>query len=140
MNIIWMIFQPFLCQPLAWSHLGASLGKALFFSLNIFVLVVCLFSHVFVLCDAFILGCLYSALVYFSSQASPGQAEGFSIENSISRFAIVLPSHRYRHTLQRNGIPLPRMGVGRASLNPGKKAVLLLATGKPKLKNSLDKK
>ncbi|KAL3981904.1 Ankyrin repeats (3 copies) family protein [Acanthocheilonema viteae] len=51
------------------------------------------------------------------SQQSPDQAEGFSVDNKVSRFAIVLPSHRYRHTLQRNGIPLPRMGVGRTSLN-----------------------
>ncbi|CAG9540170.1 unnamed protein product [Cercopithifilaria johnstoni] len=52
------------------------------------------------------------------SQQSPDQAKGFNARNSISRFAIVVPSHRYRHTtLQRNGIPLPRMGVGRTSLN-----------------------
>ncbi|EFO26621.2 AIDA-1b [Loa loa] len=52
------------------------------------------------------------------SQPSPGQAEGFSVENNVSRFAIILPSHRYRHTLQRNGVLLPRMGLGQTSLNP----------------------
>uniref|UniRef100_A0A8R1TVC8 Ankyrin repeat and sterile alpha motif domain-containing protein 1B n=1 Tax=Onchocerca volvulus TaxID=6282 RepID=A0A8R1TVC8_ONCVO len=54
---------------------------------------------------------------HFNSQLSSGQTEGFSVENSVSRFAVVLPSHRYRHIVQKNGIPLPRMGVGRTSLN-----------------------
>uniref|UniRef100_A0A0R3RSV7 ANK_REP_REGION domain-containing protein n=1 Tax=Elaeophora elaphi TaxID=1147741 RepID=A0A0R3RSV7_9BILA len=45
---------------------------------------------------------------------SSGSESG--VENGASRFAVVLPSHRYRHTMQRNGIPLPRMGVGRTSL------------------------
>lgn len=65
-------------------------------------------------------------LVCFSLQQSSDQTEGFNVENSISRFAIVLPSHKYRHTLQRNGIPLPRMGVGRTALNSGKKAISFL--------------
>ncbi|VDP11789.1 unnamed protein product [Onchocerca flexuosa] len=51
------------------------------------------------------------------SQPSSGQPEGFGAENSVSRFVVVLPSHRYRHTVQKNGIPLPRMGVGRTSLH-----------------------
>ncbi|VDK72993.1 unnamed protein product [Litomosoides sigmodontis] len=50
-------------------------------------------------------------------QQSSDQAEDFNEENSISQFAVVLPSRKYRHTLQRNGVPLPRMGVGRTSLN-----------------------
>lgn len=77
---------------------------------------------------------LYSASMNFSSQVLIGRTESPSVENNASRFAILLPSHRYRHTLQRNGIGLPKMGVGRASLNPSTNVVLLLVVREPKLK------
>lgn len=83
---------------------------------------------------------VFSALIYFSSQQSPDQAKDFNPENSVSRFAIVLPRHRYRHTLQRNGIPLPRMGVGRTSVNSGTKAISLTQLENHNLKNVLDNK
>ncbi|EJW86091.1 hypothetical protein WUBG_02998 [Wuchereria bancrofti] len=51
------------------------------------------------------------------SQPSSGQVEDFGVENRVPRFTVVLPSYRYRHTLQKNSILLPRMGVGRTSLN-----------------------
>uniref|UniRef100_A0A915Q3B6 SAM domain-containing protein n=1 Tax=Setaria digitata TaxID=48799 RepID=A0A915Q3B6_9BILA len=52
-----------------------------------------------------------------SPQPSSGHAEVSGVDNSVSRFAVVLPSHRYRYTPQRNGIPLPRMGIGLTSLS-----------------------
>ncbi|MCP9266162.1 Ankyrin repeat and sterile alpha motif domain-containing protein 1B [Dirofilaria immitis] len=52
------------------------------------------------------------------SQPSPSEAEDFGVGNSVSQFPVVPTNNRYRHTLQRNGIPLPRMGVGRKSVNP----------------------
>uniref|UniRef100_A0A0N4T0F4 ANK_REP_REGION domain-containing protein n=1 Tax=Brugia pahangi TaxID=6280 RepID=A0A0N4T0F4_BRUPA len=53
------------------------------------------------------------------SQPSPSQVEDFGVENRVPRFTVIVPNHRYQHTLQKNqknGILLPRMGV-RTSLN-----------------------